>query len=238
MDSDAAQNKKIACLEEKVREATAMLEEQHASYEKDLKQFYALKAKEIALELKFESWKQLYRKQEAELDQKFARMREIKLNIWDDREKFCDDSSTFVRQFSLPSTLIQLRRAERQAEDGYDARQWLVKHFDYEARLEQEAHLQKMAQVDEEIAELQQREAELDDEERELAPGLETVRRLQEAVTNSVSCLEEIQENIKVIQNRKRSLMVGAFEAREVRSILKRPSFLDRKIERKQVRFE
>lgn len=221
-------------MEQSLEENNAKLEEQNASFENDLKQYYSLKAQETIVELKFESWKQLYRKQESELAEKQAKMRDVKLNIWRDREEFCEYASSFSKEFSMEKSLNRLRRAAND-EDSPIAKE---EKFDFETRLEMDAHLIKMAEVEGEIAILRRREAELEKAERELSPDEDTVRRLQTAVSNSVSSLEEIEAQIKPFDDRSEDSIEEATNDKEVKSILKRPSFLAKEIERKQVRFE
>nr|XP_029713740.1 uncharacterized protein LOC115257902 [Aedes albopictus]XP_029713741.1 uncharacterized protein LOC115257902 [Aedes albopictus]XP_029713742.1 uncharacterized protein LOC115257902 [Aedes albopictus]XP_029713743.1 uncharacterized protein LOC115257902 [Aedes albopictus] len=238
MDADSSENEEIARLEQLLQDNSTTLEQQSANFEHDLKQYYSLKAEETVVELNFESWKQLYRKQEAELNEKHAKMRDAKLNIWRDREEFCEYAFNFAKEFSMEKSLNRLRRA-LQDEDSPVERSPNLDIFETETRSEIDEHVLKVEAVENEIASLRQREAELDKVELEMAPDEETIRRLQVAVGNSASSLEEIEAQIKDIGERTNNESLDeTINDREVRSILKRPSFLTKEIDRKQVRFE
>ncbi|XP_065084715.1 uncharacterized protein LOC135706954 [Ochlerotatus camptorhynchus] len=234
MDAESSNNEEVTRLQQLLDESTQKLEEHRTDYEHNLKQYYSMKAQESMVELQFESWKQLYRKQEVQLADKYSQMRDAKLSIWRDREEFCDFSSHFAKHFSMDRCLIQLKRAAN-ADDSPVAKS--SKNLDIVYDPDEDLHSLKMAEIEEEIEKLKQKEVELNNAERELIPDEDTVRRLQETLNNSVSCLEDTGAEIRTFEGRDKD-PVGIVRDSEVKSILKRPSFLTKEIERKKVRFE
>ncbi|XP_038104579.1 uncharacterized protein LOC119765220 [Culex quinquefasciatus] len=223
MESSDKQNSSDQDLSEKqklIDEVTEKLQQLQDEYELDLKRYYSLKADEIVLNLQYESWKELYLKQEAEMKAKQEATRAVRTKFWDDREAFCAISSGFASEFAMEATLTKMSRAESQ-EDEHPA---MVPASVMSPLTVRQVDLER------EGNELKLKEAELDEMDVELAPEEEMILRLQTAVHNSASCADELEQQIKDLEEK--------YELDEsVRSILKRPSFVKNENDKKQVHF-
>ncbi|XP_055618462.1 golgin subfamily A member 6-like protein 26 [Toxorhynchites rutilus septentrionalis] len=213
-------------------ENSTKLEEIRNQYESKLKQLYSMKAEETILELNFESWKQLYRKQEAELTVTLDRVKSSRQSIWDDREQLCALSGEFAKESSMENFLREMNRATETEDVSSKAGALVV----VEMRNESSLLALELDEVELEIEKANEREEELNRMEQEQMPEEETIRRLQETVTSSVHYIEEMEEEIRSIKANSEEVVYN--QESEVKSILKKTTFVTYDAGKKQVHFE
>ncbi|XP_055525428.1 uncharacterized protein LOC129718569 [Wyeomyia smithii] len=224
--SDSA-NKESLSQRKCVEEIRHHFEKLRDEYERNLQKFYSLKAQEWILEHHMESWKHLCEELDAKLATKQEEARNVRVQIWKDREDYCALSAQFANDFSIEATLAAIKRFNQPYDDG--GSQGQASNNQPQVRC---PHLPRIAEIDKELEKLQLKETELNRMELELAPDEETIRLLQQAVTNSASNLEELEAEIKELDES------GQSRECTVKSILKRPCFVQPDSDRKQVRFE
>ncbi|XP_053699202.1 uncharacterized protein LOC128746184 [Sabethes cyaneus] len=221
-------NKEVLSLRNSLEETGELVQKMQDEYEQNLRQFYSLKSQEWILEHHLESWKLLFRELETNLATKQEDAHNGRVQIWKDREDYCACSTRFVKEFSIETTLVALKRANQPRDDNVGQ----VNSHHSRAVTQTCNHMPRIAKIDKEIGKLRHKEAELNRMEQDLAPDEETIQLLQEAVGNSARNLEELEAEIKALEG------AGQNDDIKVRSILKRPCFVQPDTERKQVRFE
>ncbi|XP_055612967.1 uncharacterized protein LOC129759518 [Uranotaenia lowii] len=234
-NSDAPDEKNVTNAPKNPEEESnaAQLVQLQQEYDLNLKQLYLLKAKEMVLEIKFESWKVLYRKQEALLSERFSKARTDRMAIWKDRVEFCSEAREFAEMFSMDRTLLKIAQSQQDVDSPEAIKSETVVE-------EPDPFASRSESLDRQEAGLRQKAAELDQMELELAPDEETVRRLQDAVQSSAQAVDDMEEEIRLLKSMETEPLPQLSKAEELdsRSILKRPSFMALEIDRKQVRFE